>query len=161
MNWLENNVNSPVSTHWGEAAALLGVSWQRIKCWLELSRPTQLMALDAIYACRLPAPNMSPLAQIAAPVLIDAPPKEEFENVLKSIVENGGTARIRQTVERIMAHLTEILAPRKRGVSISELPQLFIDPEKFPNAKAILGKHESVVLRMRESLQEIVDNGGE
>ena len=161
LNWLENNVNTPVSTHWGEAAALLDISWQQIKGWLESNRHKQLMALDAIYACRLPAPNMSPLAQIAAPVLSDAPTKEEFESVLNLIVENGGTARIRQTVERIMVHLAGILTPRERGVSVSELPQLFIDPEKFPNADTILNQHETVVTSMRESLQDIVNNDRE
>ncbi len=159
LNWLENNVNTPVSTHWGEAAALLGISWQQIKGWLESSRHKQLMALDAIYACRPPAPNMSPLAQIAAPVLTDAPTKEEFESVLNSIVENGGTARIRQTVERIIANLAGILTQRERGVSVSDLPKLFIYPEKFPNAETILNQHETVITSMRESLQEIVNNG--
>ena len=60
-----------------------------------------------------------------------------------------------------MVHLAGILAPRERGVPVSELPQLFVDPDKFPNAEAILNKHEAVITAMRESLQEIVNNDKE
>ena len=158
MEWLENNVISPVSTHWGEAAALLGVSWELILSWLQSERTKQLMALDAIYACRLPAPNMAPLAQIVAPVLINAPTKQEFESVLNETVAKAGTARIRQTVGRIMTYTSEILVPRKRVVQIFDLPELFIDPESFPNAKTILGHHDAVMSNVKKSMQEIVEN---
>ena len=34
IEWLEATIASPVTTHWGQGAALLGTPWPRIKGWL-------------------------------------------------------------------------------------------------------------------------------
>ena len=159
IDWLESNVATPVTTHWGVAAALLGTPWSRIETWLKSERPKQIMALDALYAYRLPAPNMAPLEQIAAPVLVNPPKLQEFEATLKRILKKGANPRMRQTIESILARVSEILEPRNRRVSVSDLPRLFIDPESFPDASKITQQHEAVMTEVRSSLQEIVKDG--
>src|SRR3546814_13304474 len=67
LEWLEQHVGSPVTTHWGEAAALLGVPWERIKSWPVKGGAHQLMGLDAPIEYCLPALNLSPLHPIVAP----------------------------------------------------------------------------------------------
>lgn len=155
--WLEDNVASPVTTDWGEAAALLGADWYRIEDWLRSERPKQLMALDALYAYRLPAPNMSALAQIAAPALENAPSEQELKFVLEKTMESGSNPRIRQTIERMMNYTHQIVEIRERGVQVSDLPRLYVDPESFENATSILDQHEAVISGMRSSLNSLIE----
>jgi hypothetical protein len=161
ISWLESHVASPVTTHWGEAAALLGADWHQIQGWLGSDRPKQLMALDALYACRLPAPNMSPLAQIAAPALENAPTEQELKSVLEATMASGGNPRMRQTIERMMDFIDQIVEVRERGVEVSDLPRLFLDPESFPNAENILSRHDAVISSMRNSMDKLVDEMAE
>ncbi|MGR5154715.1 hypothetical protein [Photobacterium swingsii] len=156
IDWLERHVSSPVTTHWGEAAALLGTPWDRIKEWLGSDRHHQLMALDTLYAFRLPAPNMAPIEQIAAPTLVNPPSREEFEAVLQAIMEAGGNPRMRQTIERIMVHLSEILTPRERRVAVSDLPHLFLEPDSFANSTEILDNHEKVISGIKQTIKDIL-----
>lgn len=120
IDWLEANVAPPVTTHWGQGAALLGTPWSRIKTWLAVGGPQQMMALDALMAYRIPAPNMAPLAQIAAPVLPDAPTLSEFQATLTGVLNEQSTPRIRKAVESGLAYAAEILAREKRGVPIAD-----------------------------------------
>ena len=39
IDWLEANVASPVSNHWGYGAALLGAPWPRLVRWLRSDGP--------------------------------------------------------------------------------------------------------------------------
>ncbi|WP_432459282.1 hypothetical protein [Agarivorans sp. QJM3NY_25] len=155
--WIENNIESPVTTHWGEGAALLGTPWGKIKEWLNSDKSKKIMALDTLYAYRLPAPNMAPFAQIAAPVLEDAPSIEEFEATLNTVLENGANPRMRQMVEAIMDRSLEILTPRERGVSVEDLPKLFLDPDLFQNSNEVLTRHEKVLSGIRESIKNIIN----
>lgn len=157
ITWLEDNVASPVTTHWGEAAALLGADWNRIKDWLRSERPKQLMALDALYAYRLPAPNMSAFAQIAAPALENAPSEQELKLVLEKTMASGGNPRMRQTIERMMNYTDQIVQIRERGVKVCDLPRLYVDPESFENATNILDQHEEVISGMRSSLNNLIE----
>lgn len=156
IDWLEKNVSSPVTTHWGESAALLGIPWSRIKKWLVSSRELQIMALDALYAYRLPAPNMSPLEQIAAPTLIDSPNLSELESLLGAILANGGNPRMRQTIDRILFRSSEIISQRQRIVPVSELPKLYLYPESYAGATEILNRQEEVLSGIGASIDKIV-----
>lgn len=103
IDWLEVNVASPVTTHWGQGAALLGTPWPRIKAWLASGGPKQMMALDTLIAYRAPAPNMAPLAQVASPVLPEAPELNEYQASLNAVAAEASTPRIRQSVESALA----------------------------------------------------------
>ena len=115
------------------------------------------MALDTLYAYRLPAPNMAPFAQIAAPVLEDAPSIEEFESTLNAVLENGANPRMRQMIEAISERSLEILSQRERGVPIIDLPKLFLDPESFQNSNKVLTRHENVLSGIRQSIKNILN----
>jgi len=156
IRWLEDNVASPVTTQWGEAAALLGADWHQIQGWLQSERPKQLMALDSLYAYRLPAPNMSPFAQIAAPALKNPPTEQELKSVLEATMSSGGNPRMRQSIERIMNYTRQIVEVRERGVEVSDLPRLYVDPESFSNTVSILDRHEAVITSMRNSINNLV-----
>lgn len=156
IDWLEATVASPVTTHWGQGAALLGTPWPRIRNWLVAGGSRQLMALDTLIAYRPPAPNMAPLAQIAAPVLPEAPTLVEYQATLMAVLNEQTTPRVRKAVENVLANATETLSRKNRGVSVADLPLLFLQPEVFQNASEILGRHDSVISGMRQSVQDLL-----
>lgn len=156
IDWLEETVASPVTTHWGQGAALLGTPWPRIRNWLAAGGSQRLMALDTLIAYRTPAPNMAPLAQIAAPVLPDAPSLSEYQETFTAVLNEQTTPRIRKAVESVLANAAETLSRKSRGVSVADLPLLFLQPELFPNASQILGLHDTVISGMRQSVQDLL-----
>ncbi|MGK5035121.1 hypothetical protein [Janthinobacterium sp. LB3P118] len=152
IDWIDANIGSPVAGAWGVAAALLGTPWPHIVGWLQRGGPHRLMALDTLRAYRKPAVNMSPLEQIAAPVLPQAPTKTELEQALAACLAASATPRIQAAVNAIAEHADEILRGGPRGVAVADLPRLYLDPEPFKDAPAILAQHETVVGGMRENL---------
>lgn len=156
IDWLEATVASPVTTHWGQGAALLGTPWPRIKSWLAAGGPRQMMALDTLIAYRAPAPNMAPLAQIAAPVLSDAPELTEYQETLSAVLNEQSTPRTRKAVESALAYADEVISRDKRGVSVADLPMLFLQPQLFKNASEILGRQDEVISGMRQSIQDLL-----
>ncbi len=156
IDWLEATVASPVTTHWGQGAALLGTPWSHVKTWLAAGGARQMMALDTLIAYRTPAPNMPPLAQIAAPILPEAPTLSEYQATLTAILNEQSTPRIRKAVESVLAYSAEILARKKRGVPIADLPLLFRQPNLFPSASEILSRHDEVISGMRRSVQDLL-----
>lgn len=154
--WLEDNVASPVTDAWGIGAALLGTPWPRISSWLAAGGARRLMALDAIFACRSPAPNMSPLHQIAAPVLPEAPTPAELEASLAAALAAAPTPRIQSSVAAIRRCSAEILAIRSRNVAAADLPKLFLNPEDFTGAARILERHAEISGGIRESVEQAI-----
>ncbi|MGK5042768.1 hypothetical protein ACQ4WQ_20765 [Janthinobacterium sp. GB1R12] len=156
LAWIDANVGSPVAGQWGVAAALLGTPWPRIVDWLQRGGPHRLMALDTLYAYRKPAVNMSPLEQIAAPVLPQAPARAELDAALAACLAASSTPRIQAAVNSIKQHADEILRGGPRGVAVADLPRLYLDPAPFKDASAILERHETVVAGMRQNLQNLL-----
>lgn len=156
IDWIDANVGSPVAGAWGVAAALLGTPWPRILDWLQRGGPHRLMALDTLYAYRKPAVNMSPLEQIAAPVLPQAPARADLDAALAACLAASATPRIQAAVSAITSHAGEILRGGPRGVAVSDLPRLYLDPAPFKHAPAILEQHATVVDGMRENLQSLL-----
>ncbi|WP_223305804.1 hypothetical protein [Massilia sp. NR 4-1] len=156
LDWLEANVGSPVASQWGSGAALLGAPWPRVAAWLKSGGPLMLMGLDTLVAYRNPAPNMAPLAQIAAPVLSQAPSHAEFKEAVMDVLKVASTPRIKSSVDAVIRYSDEILSPKRRGVAVCDLPSLFLNPEKFEHGEAILEKHNSVVSGIRNSLKSLI-----
>jgi hypothetical protein len=100
---------------------------------------------------------MAPLEQIAAPILPDPPTAQLFETTLAALLEDGGTTRIRKAVQNLLSRKAEILGRQKRNVAVADLPKLFLHPESFAGAQAILEGHAEVVSGMRESLNALAD----
>lgn len=161
LDWFESTVGPPVSNHWGSGAALLGASWPRIAVWLKSGGPKMLMALDTLIAYRKPAPNMSPLAQIAAPVLPDAPSLADFEQAVLSSLELSGTPRTKNAVETAIKYSSEILRGGNRGVVICDLPNLYLNPDNFMGASRILDQHDSVVSGIRSAIKGFIKKNGQ
>ena len=115
------------------------------------------MALDALIAFRAPAPNMAPLAQIAAPVLTEPPSQSEFQSEMENILSSQTTPRVRKTVEGILLLSDEILSRRERGVAVADLPRLYIEPTLFPGADSILALHDEVLSHMRTKMQNLLN----
>ena len=156
IDWIDMNVGSPVAGAWGVAAALLGTPWPRILDWLQRGGPHRLMALDTLRAYRKPAVNMSPLEQIAAPVLPQAPARAELDAALAACLAASSTPRIQAAINSINQHVDEILRGGPRGVAVADLPRLYLDPAPFQDASAILEQHATVVDGMRENLQNLL-----
>ena len=156
IDWIDTNVGSPVAGAWGVAAALLGTPWPRILDWLQRGGPHRLMALDTLYAYRKPAVNMSPLEQIAAPVLPQAPARAGLDAALAACLAASATPRIQAAVNSINIHADDILRGGPRGVAVADLPRLYLDPAPFKHAPAILEQHATVVDGMRENLQNLL-----
>lgn len=51
LDWIEERVSSPISTYWGPLAALSNLTWARVEKWLDMGRPYNFLALDALKAC--------------------------------------------------------------------------------------------------------------
>ncbi|WP_156894879.1 hypothetical protein [Janthinobacterium sp. 1_2014MBL_MicDiv] len=156
IGWIDANVGSPVAGQWGVAAALLDTPWPRIAGWLGQGGAHRLMALDALLAYRKPAVNMSPLEQIAAPVLAQAPARAELDAALAACLAASATPRMQAAVNSIGKHAGEILRGGPRGVAVADLPRLYLDPAAFQDAPAILERHETVVGGMRQNLQNLL-----
>lgn len=161
LEWFEMNVASPVSSHWGSGAALAGAPWPRIEAWLGCGGPRMLMALDALIAYRKPAANMAPLAQIAAPVLPQAPGSSRFEQAVLGALKSDSTPRIKSSVEAVLRYSDEILRCDSRKVAVEKLPLLFLDPKGFENAEPILDQQNSVISAFRKSIEALKENGGQ
>ncbi|QYG08340.1 hypothetical protein [Janthinobacterium sp. PAMC25594] len=156
LDWIDANIGSPVAGQWGVAAALLGTPWPRILDWLQRGGVHRLMALDTLCAYRKPAVNMSPLEQIAAPVLPQAPARAALGAALAACLAASSTPRIQAAIHSINKHVDEILRGGPRGVAVADLPRLYLDPAPFKDASAILEQHEAVVGGMRENLQNLL-----
>ncbi|MGK5059664.1 hypothetical protein ACQ4WY_22290 [Janthinobacterium sp. LB2P49] len=156
LDWIDANVGSPVAGQWGVAAALLDTPWPRILDWLQRGGPHRLMALDALHAYRKPAANMSPLEQIAAPVLPQAPSRAALDAALATCLAASATPRIHAAVNSINRHVDDILRGGPRGVPVADLPRLYLDPAPFQDASSILDRHETVVDGMRQNLQNLL-----
>ena len=154
--WINTNIGSPVAGQWGVAAALLDTPWPQIVDWLHRGGPHRLMALDTLLAYRKPAVNMSPLEQIAAPVLPQAPARAELDAALAVCLAASATPRIRAAVSAITQHADDILRGGPRGVAVADLPRLYLEPAPFKDASAILERHETVVGGMRQNLQNLL-----
>jgi len=155
IDWIEAKLGSPVSGQWGVAAALLGTPWPRIAGWLQRGGPHRLMALDTLLAYRKPAVNMSPLEQIAAPVLPQAPSRAGFDAALNACLATNSTPRIQSSVATLTRLADEILRKEVRGVAVADLPRLYLDPAPFRQASTILAHHNAVIDGMRKNLQNL------
>jgi len=48
LDWIEKNIQSPVTDHWGNLASDSGIGWDRVKRWIQSGRPMSLVALDTL-----------------------------------------------------------------------------------------------------------------
>ena len=101
LDWLEQNVSSPVTGGWGRLAAASEFSWDRAVAWLASGRLVSLVALDALAEIVRP---QSPLLRDFAPELINKPDFHTFQTKLNQYVSRDAAPRVKKTVGFLIEH---------------------------------------------------------
>jgi hypothetical protein len=125
LEWISGHVTNPVHACWGEAAAMLHPSWDRVQGWLRSNGVMQIVGLDTLLACRAPSPSMSPLHQRCAPTLVEPGPSEEVRLCLAEVLAERNTPRVSNSVREIDRQLDDILRAEPPGLLPHELPVAF------------------------------------
>jgi len=95
LDWIEDNIDSPVDESWGALAARSCFDWGRLEKWLEMGRPISLAALDALGFCltRPTAPDGHRYKPLLGP-----PTDENFRNVLEDYLNTDQVPRVERAV---------------------------------------------------------------
>lgn len=99
LDWIEDNIESPVDESWGALAARSCFDWGRLEKWLETGRPISLAALDALGFC-LTRPT-APDGHRYKP-LLDPPTEHVFRNVLEDYLETDRVPRVERVVRFLL-----------------------------------------------------------
>lgn len=75
LDWIERNVQRPVTEDWGELAAESRLTWERAARWLDQGRPLSLVALDGVYRC---VARYTPFRREQPPELVGPMPVDEM-----------------------------------------------------------------------------------
>jgi len=117
LDWLEQHCHSIlwVSTSYGVAAALLGMTWARVQHWLQLGRPLSLIALDAVANCDMSLNTAKQYCWFRKqPVrLLEPAPVVEMEQVLTAYLAQDRVPRTKYAVNFILTHWKHILKPEQ------------------------------------------------
>lgn len=81
LDWIESNIQSPVTTDWGNLASASGIAWDRVMSWLQSGRPLSFAALEALVGVAKDAKEGS--LHLHMPVQ-GLPSPEEVEKCLRS-----------------------------------------------------------------------------
>jgi hypothetical protein len=99
LDWIERNVQRPVTTGWGHLAALSDFSWERAAAWLAGGRPLSLVALDALYGCEV---HHSPMLRRLSPRLAHPAPLAEMARTLEAYAQGDSAPRVEDTVHAVL-----------------------------------------------------------
>jgi hypothetical protein len=103
LDWLELNIQLPITNHWGSLAASSGFSWERAVKWLDLGRPLSLVALDALTRClnyeiSHPASPREFLGHI---------PKDSMLLQLETYLKKDPAPRIKQSIAKLVQRIEQ------------------------------------------------------
>ncbi len=98
LDWIEENVVSPVTHDWGYLAAESKLNWPRARDWLERGRPLSLVALRALSICLQRRARGGQLG-------FRMPPIDEVVSVLREYEKRDGAPAVKEMVSRIIAFL--------------------------------------------------------
>lgn len=105
LDWIEQNVQRPVTPDWGVLAAQSQLTWERAARWLDAGRPMSLVALDGLvlYTARcIEAAGEQP-PELAGPVAA-----REMIDRLKLYARTDPAHRVETTVRVIVSQLERI-----------------------------------------------------
>ena len=101
LDWLENHIQSPVTTDWGRLAASSQFSWERAVKWLDSGRPLSLVALDALEICYF--------YEVSHPEdatnFFRSIPKDDIRTRLEIYLRQDPVPRVKQIVTRLIKHI--------------------------------------------------------
>jgi hypothetical protein len=109
LDWIEENVSSPVMDNWGYLAAASHFDWPRAMRWIESGRPLSLIALDALSAIIEPR---TPLLRAASPRLQLLPAPETLESVLTAHIERDSAPRVKMVTKFILRNVDRVMSGR-------------------------------------------------
>jgi hypothetical protein len=105
LDWIENNIFSPITESWGYLAAASEFDWARAKKWLECGRPLSLASLDAIAEIIRPK-NL--LLRNYSPRLRQPPDSDELTTVLESHADYDSAPRVKMVTKFILKNAAVI-----------------------------------------------------
>ena len=98
LDWIEENVESPVTHDWGYLAAESKFNWQRAKDWLSRGRPLSLVALRALSICYQRRARGGQLG-------FKRPPIDEVVSALREYEKRDDAPAVKEMVSRTIALL--------------------------------------------------------
>ncbi|HET7462003.1 MAG TPA: hypothetical protein VFJ82_12175 [Longimicrobium sp.] len=104
LDWIEANLQRPVTSDWGALAAASGLSWERASRWLDAGRPLSLVALDALLAILDPGTVHTRRQQTA---LASPAPVDEMLARLNEYARADPAPRMTDSVRAITHYLLE------------------------------------------------------
>ncbi len=99
LDWIEENVCSPVTGEWGRLAAASRFHWGKADSWLRKGRPLSLVALDALLSI---VRRETPLLSNLHPELEDKPESASFESTLKRYAEQDNAPRVTRAISALL-----------------------------------------------------------
>jgi hypothetical protein len=101
LDWIERNIQSPVTDHWGNLASDSGIGWERVKRWLQSGRPMSLVALDALI-------GVAKTAEVGRRHLHEPveglPSAEEVEKCLREYEQTDSVPRVQNSIDYIVGN---------------------------------------------------------
>lgn len=99
LDWIERNIQSPVTTDWGNLASASGIAWDRVMTWLQSGRPLSFAALEALVGVAKDA--MEGRLHLHMPVQ-GLPSADEVEKCLHSYQAVDSAASVQNLINYIL-----------------------------------------------------------
>lgn len=106
LDWIANNISSPITENWGRLAAASRFTWDDAESWIISGRPLSLVSLDALAAIIRP---QSPLLRDYGPKLIDPPSSDTLTNVLESHAKCDDSPRVERITNFILNNTATLI----------------------------------------------------
>lgn len=99
IDWIEANIQPPITDDWGRVAAHSGIAWDRVIKWLQSGRPLSLVALDSLMGVAGAAEGgrwkmHTPVAGL--------PSKDEAELLLRAYEVTDAVPRVQNSIRYIL-----------------------------------------------------------
>lgn len=101
LDWIETNIEGPITNDWGYLAASSGFTWKRATKWLAAGRPLSIVALDALIGVAATLEGNRPALHCP---IIDLPDRDEVESTLKAHLASDTAARAEGSVNYILEY---------------------------------------------------------
>lgn len=109
LDWIESNIQSPVTSNWGNLASSSGIAWERVKRWLLSGRPMSLVALDALIGVAKTAEGGR--LHLHEPVK-GLPSAEEVEKCLRDYEQTDSAPCVQNSIDYIVENY-RFLGPQR------------------------------------------------
>ena len=105
FEWLEDNIQSPITETWGRVAACTGADWTILLRWLDGGRPLSLVALDCMKSC---IHYDTPFTKKLKPSVSGEISSIELQAALKEYLKKDSVPRVEKAVTYLTKHTEEL-----------------------------------------------------